>query len=648
MTKLFPIFNCKKNSEEIKDHTQKGKQVNLKPKLENERKTTKRKAPGITRKQNDEAEETIIILEDSSDDILMDNCNKESTTNNKKSRNEYWKTKVSEEITIISEIISKDSLKISEGEKKITSNKNFMYIKEMDYAPYSKLYHVLQNSSDPNIPLTYKFFFSEKTKVMKKDLILDESMSDNVKNIINDSFYVGHCPTPEETSKIYHMQMNNAMQSWYTYGAEARDIGRLSNSLLSSALKPDHINDFLNNLKKVLKLRKWMTSWKNKITNPSLFSRKIERNDDNESDSSKDSIDYMEVPFNPLIITGPSGVGKTSSIKFIASELEFNVISFGCDEKRNSTSLNTKLSGAISNFGMKSSKSGLQNFFKPVVTQSKTNNQKLGLTCIVIEDVDVIFEDDDGFWITIKNFCIDSKIPIILTCTQENNALKELSKFSSFYYRKSVLQFDHISVNGLTDLVRSLIFGSYKYYLNRVYLKQLIKEKKMDIRAILNHLHFILSTGLQPIFDNKSDFISEDISWYKKSYLMNEIADITSSNTIAYLPDFSEEYNREIYQSYCESSKDNQRNNAKELFNPIVYADIINNLKNIRFCDNTSRSELASDVIDALKIINQVFESKIVQSRGQNRRHPFTRLGEMIKHPIIANSLRLKLKYNSI
>lgn len=449
----------------------------------------------------------------------------------------------------------------------------------------------------------------------------------------------------EETSKIYHISMNNSMQSWYTYGAEAKDLGYLNYNLLSFALKPDSIVDFLNNLNKVVKLRKWMESWKNKITNPSFFNVKKKELDNSDSDDSMDSIDFMENPFNPLVVTGPSGVGKTSSIKFIAKELGFNIISLGCDEKRSSNLLQTKLSGAISNFGVKSSKETMQNFFQPILTQNKKDKKKLGLTCIVIEDVDVIFDDDDGFWLTVKSFCTDSKIPIILTCIDEKNPLKELSKFPSFHHKKNILSFDHITLNGLTDLVQSLIFGSYKYHLNRIYLKQIIKEMKMDIRAILNHLHFVLSTGLQPIFDSQSDFISENICFFKKSYLMNEILDITSNNTINYLPDFSEEYNKENYQSYCESTTGNQRNNTKELLNSIEYHDIINNLKYIRFGDNSSRTELATDIISALKIIDQVFESKIVRKSVQNRRHPFTRLGEMIKHPLVANMVRLKIKY---
>ncbi|CEF63454.1 ATPase, AAA-type, core domain and P-loop containing nucleoside triphosphate hydrolase domain-containing protein [Strongyloides ratti] len=646
MTKFFPIFNCKNVPKKNINQVQSEELNTTKYDIENGRKSIKRKAPGCEINNDCKVVENITILEGTFDEITFDDSN-DVICYNKIHKPESRKKKISEEIIIINEIPQKECKNILKKEKSAVYNKNKMYMKEIDYAPYSKLYHVPQDTNYHSVPSTYKFFFSDKTKITKENITLSD-ISNNTPNNGTNSFYIGYCPTLEETSKIYYSSMNEFMQSWYRYGAEARDLKYLDYNLLSSALKPDVISDFLTNSNNVEKLRTWMKTWKDKITNPFLFNKKKTECMEDDSDGSMDSINYMEIPFNPLIITGPSGIGKRSSIKFVAKELGFNLISLGCDEKRNSSLLTTKLSGAISNFGIKSSKEVMQNFFQSASTQKKEDKKKLGLTCVVIEDVDVIFDDDDGFWFTIKNFCTDSKIPIILTCNHKENPVKEFSKFPTFNYRKNVLQFEHIGINILTNFLQSLIFGSYKYYLNRIYLKQIIKEMKTDIRAILNHLHFVLSTGLQPIFNKNSYYISDNICFFKKSYLMNEILDLTSTNDIKYLPDFSEEYNKEIYQSYCEYTVNTDKTNGEELLNSIEYLDIINNLKDIRFSDNSSKTELATDILHALKIIDEVFESKTVRRGAKTRRHPFTRLGEMIKYPIIANIIRLKIKYISI
>ena len=42
---------------------------------------------------------------------------------------------------------------------------------------------------------------------------------------------------------------------------------------------------------------------------------------------------------------------------------------------------------------------------------------EMGKTCILLEDVDVLAEEDKGFWSMIQSVISTAKCPIIMTCT---------------------------------------------------------------------------------------------------------------------------------------------------------------------------------------------------------------------------------------
>uniref|UniRef100_A0A0N4ZS41 ATPase_AAA_core domain-containing protein n=1 Tax=Parastrongyloides trichosuri TaxID=131310 RepID=A0A0N4ZS41_PARTI len=625
MMKLFPIFVNNKSSSStshiLSDDKKLGNSIDT-------RKSTKRKVSEAVKSNGGDE---IFILEDTVDIITLD-YKKVSIINDEK---------VEQKERLIKNT-SKKKKKIQNNEVNVdslaTNCKNKILNKEFDFAPFENLYHVLQNVDDKFSLEHYKLSFPKVNKISKENIKLDDKLHYSILKNVENSFYIGYTPSQEEISRIFHIDMNHFMQAWYTYGAELRDKGYLEKSLLCTAIKPLCSGDFLNNCHPVDKLKLWLSSWKNKIENPVLYS-KSHNNIESDSENSMEIGNYMDIAFNPLLLVGPYGIGKTSAIKHAAENLNFNIISLGSDERRNSASVLAKLSGAITNFRVIDAKSAMNNFFQP---KQKVVEKKLGMTCIVIEDVDIIFEDDEGFWSALKNICIDSKVPIILTCVEEKVPIKELTKLISFHEKRNILQFDYISVNALVDYIQSVIFGAYKYYLNKSYLKQLIRDMKTDVRGILHHLQYILSTGLQVVYKKESNFISEDICFMKKSYLMNEILHITNENRINYLPDFSEEFAKENHDLYCCSQEQNLQSQGNTFHED--YLDIIDNLRCIRFADGSTRTELASEMIDILKVLDIEFDNRMLQSRRQTSRHPFSRLNDLLKYPYIVNLLRKKIK----
>ena len=55
----------------------------------------------------------------------------------------------------------------------------------------------------------------------------------------------------------------------------------------------------------------------------------------------------------------------------------------------------------------------------------------MGKTCILLEDVDILFEEDKGFWNAIQAIIETSKCPIILTCSGKRSTVENSVDHSS-------------------------------------------------------------------------------------------------------------------------------------------------------------------------------------------------------------------------
>uniref|UniRef100_A0AC35TLS3 Uncharacterized protein n=1 Tax=Rhabditophanes sp. KR3021 TaxID=114890 RepID=A0AC35TLS3_9BILA len=87
--------------------------------------------------------------------------------------------------------------------------------------------------------------------------------------------------------------------------------------------------------------------------------RKNKRDAEKEGDSLENIADLK----NPLLL----GVGRSVAVQYATAFHEYNVIPIGCNQRRNSAHLLTKLSGALTNHAVKASAPTvtLQNFFQP-------------------------------------------------------------------------------------------------------------------------------------------------------------------------------------------------------------------------------------------------------------------------------------------
>ena len=243
---------------------------------------------------------------------------------------------------------------------------------------------------------------------------------------------------------------------------------------------------------------------------------------------------------NAIVISGPHGCGKTTSVYAVAHELGFEVFEINSGSRRSGRDVLDKVGDMTRNHLVKhadgdatpeakdeaegmdivneklkqdleSGRQGTVNsFFKPKPTTKKRaaepkkiqqkssptkskeqpkkpQSQKQSL--ILLEEVDVLFEEDKMFWTTTLELILQSKRPIIMTCTDES--LVPLDDMALY----AILRFTPPSASLATDYLL-LVAANEGHLLSRDAVLTLYNAKGSDLRASLTELNFFCQMGI--------------------------------------------------------------------------------------------------------------------------------------------------------
>lgn len=215
--------------------------------------------------------------------------------------------------------------------------------------------------------------------------------------------------------------------------------------------------DIIGNFEGIKELKGWLQTWRDNEAS----SKKKQCNSDSDSSDfcynyDTDSRDSMRGVDNLLIITGPVGCGKTTSVYAVAAELSIKVIEVNVSSKRTGKIILQDLQEATQSHKVNRTKSAensqnLQEIKKYKNTKKKnvpmlisktkkfktdseiqttTYSQELNKTemsLVMIDDADIVFDQDDGFVSAISQIIQCSKRPIILVTS--SLSCQHLQKF---------------------------------------------------------------------------------------------------------------------------------------------------------------------------------------------------------------------------
>ncbi|XP_023936725.2 enhanced level of genomic instability 1 isoform X2 [Bicyclus anynana] len=216
--------------------------------------------------------------------------------------------------------------------------------------------------------------------------------------------------------------------------------------------KPTSSKQIIGNFESIKELKKWLETW-----TENLFKAKQNASDSSDfSDfyhSDTDSRDGNRSTNNVLILTGKTGSGKTSSVYAVASELAIKVIEVNSSSKRTGKIMLQDLHEATQSHKVDRAKSGSENSQKlqedisvipkkrgrpktiqngkpstksklkpsqPKISENQSQtlssqeSARTGMSLILIDDADIVFEQDDGFCSAVAQLIQSSKRPVIL------------------------------------------------------------------------------------------------------------------------------------------------------------------------------------------------------------------------------------------
>ncbi|KAJ4310212.1 hypothetical protein N0V84_011081 [Fusarium piperis] len=247
---------------------------------------------------------------------------------------------------------------------------------------------------------------------------------------------------------------------------------------------------------------------------------------------------------NAVVISGPHGSGKTAAVYAVAKELGFEIFEINPGSRRSGKDILEKVGDMTRNHlvqqhradptteveedevtrDLKSGKQGMMTAFfqpkamaaakkptkkptedKPNETTKGSQNQKQSL--ILLEEVDVLYEEDKQFWATLIGMMAQSKRPFIMTCNDENMVpLQTLNLHGIFRFSHppNDLAIDHCLLAAANE----------GHLLKRSAVEALYKSRNNDLRAALAELNYWCQIS---VGDRKGGFDWFYLRWPKGS-----------------------------------------------------------------------------------------------------------------------------------
>lgn len=237
---------------------------------------------------------------------------------------------------------------------------------------------------------------------------------------------------------------------------------------------------------------------------------------------------------NTVLLSGPHGCGKTATVYAIAKELDFEIFEISPGARRNGKDIIEKIGDMTRNHqvshkqdiqkpedaideddvarDIECGKQGMMTaFFRPkadikpklvgkkptpVPTVSvvekptkKLSNKSQKQSLILLEEVDILYEEDKHFWTTVISLMAQSKRPFVMTCNNENLVpiqnlnLHGIFRFSAAPKDRTI---DHLL----------LIAANEGHALRREAVESLYESRGCDLRASITELNYWCQIGV--------------------------------------------------------------------------------------------------------------------------------------------------------
>ncbi|XP_018056078.1 PREDICTED: replication factor C subunit 1 [Atta colombica] len=258
--------------------------------------------------------------------------------------------------------------------------------------------------------------------------------------------------------------------------------------------KPMSAQEIVGNEEGASKLKDWLNGWRTSLT---------KENDDSSGDEfySSDCSSSFNIENNQIaVLLGPHGSGKSASVYAIAEELGYSVIEVNASSKRTGKRILKELEEATKSHRIKKSKH--KSLFERIINEDETSKISQN-SLILLEDIDLVFEEDEGFVSAAYQLASNTKRPIVMTC---RNTCPHLNKMAP---QQNKIYFHKVSGNRVSTLLELIALAETNYRIPPNCLRKLLQEG--DLRQALLQLQYLLLSGL-PILSQQS-MIVKSLLW---------------------------------------------------------------------------------------------------------------------------------------
>lgn len=215
----------------------------------------------------------------------------------------------------------------------------------------------------------------------------------------------------------------------------------------------------------VNKLLKWLKNWHSnhsgnkKLNRPSPWAK----NDDG-------------AYFKAALLSGPPGIGKTTTAHLVSKELGFDVVEFNASDTRSKRLLHDEVSELLSTKSL-----------SPFFTGDKKHQKVTKNHVLVMDEVDGMAGNEDrGGVQELIQLIKSSHIPIICMCNDRNHP--KIRSLANYCFD---LRFIKPRAEQIKGAMRSICFKE-KFNVDAQVLADVISSANQDIRLIINHLSMMV------------------------------------------------------------------------------------------------------------------------------------------------------------
>ena len=179
-----------------------------------------------------------------------------------------------------------------------------------------------------------------------------------------------------------------------------------------------------------------------------------------------------------LLIHGPPGVGKTTTVRILAKELNYDVLELNASDQRNKAQIESMLND-LSQLSL-SIKSAINHSNKTV---NLTEASAVKKTLIVMDEVDGVGGGDRGGLSALLLVVKKTKVPIVLIANDRGDRRIQTLAFHSYEVKFQAPKVEHL-------MPRLKMIGQREgFSLDPGDVLPLFEAAHGDIRSILNMLH---------------------------------------------------------------------------------------------------------------------------------------------------------------